>query len=139
MRITAGNDIGTSTSGLILSVPKQARVDAGRDIINMMFFGQNLSANDITRIVAGRDITATTRITTPVIGFNASGIVSGAPEPALQRNTFVIGGAGTFMLEAGRDLGPFLNSAVVKSFGASAVTPPVVETYGGGILSVGNE
>ncbi|WP_213737826.1 filamentous haemagglutinin family protein [Bradyrhizobium sp. dw_411] len=138
VRINAGNDIGTSTSGLTLSVPKQARIGAGRDIINMMFFGQNLSANDITRVVAGRDITATTQISVPVIGVKSGGQVLGAPEPALQGNTFVIGGSGTFMIEAGRDLGPFLNSATVNSFKGDS-SPSVTETYGGGILSVGNE
>src|SRR6201999_432352 len=75
-RIYAGEDI----SNLIVSVPKQTRIGAGRDIVNMMFFGQNLNATDITRIVAGRDITATTVLTTPETKL----VPTGAPEPALQ-------------------------------------------------------
>ncbi len=140
--IAAGTDIGTTSNGLILSVPKQARIYAGRDIINMMFFGQNLNDSDITRIVAGRDITATTVLTPPVL--NAA-LATGTPEPAVQGNTFVIGGPGTFILEAGRDLGPFLNSATVSEVGHYVDTNGLVqtkletETYGGGILSVGNQ
>jgi hypothetical protein len=140
VRVDAGGSIGDASGGLILSVPKQARIYAGEDIINMMFFGQNLASSDITRVVAGRDITATTKITTPILGVVANHFVSGTPEPAVQGNTFVIGGPGTFMLEAGRDLGPFLNSASVTSLRGS--NPPFQianETYGGGILSVGND
>jgi hypothetical protein len=54
----------------------------------------------------------------------------------------VIGGPGSFMLEAGRDIGPFLNSATVTYFLGDGATVPVsttTATFGGGILSVGNE
>ncbi len=137
VRVDAGNDIGNATGGLILSVPKQARVDAGRDIVNMMFFGQNLTPSDITRIVAGRDITATTQLSTPILDISRD---TGTPEPAVQGNTFVLGGPGSLILEAGRDLGPFLNSATVTIAGGTTVAPTSTsETFGGGILSVGNE
>jgi filamentous hemagglutinin family protein len=129
----AGGDI----DDVILSVPKQTRVTAGLDIVNMMFFGQNVSASDITRIVAGRDITATTELVNPVIGLP---YVLGQPLAAVQGNTFVVGGPGSFFLEAGRDAGPFLNSAVTDGFANSAglTVSDGVQTYGGGILSVGN-
>jgi hypothetical protein len=143
VRIVAGNDIGAGNSGLILSVPKQARITAGRDIVNMMFFGQNVSDDDVTRVVAGRDITARTLLETPLLGYTnttSSGQqINGDPLPAVQGNTFVIGGPGTFMIEAGRDLGPFLNSATVTSYGNIPTQVAPVETYGGGILAVGNE
>ena len=133
-RIYAGNDI----LDMILAVPKQTRVGAGRDIVNMMFFGQNLSPDDITRIVAGRDITATTELVQPVLSTSDT---LGAPEAAVQGNTFIIGGPGSFFLEAGRDAGPFLNSAVtdgfVRSFGN--IDQGVEEVYAGGIVSVGND
>jgi hypothetical protein len=138
VRVYAGSDIGGAAGGLILSVPKQARIEAGQDIINMMFFGQNLAASDITRIVAGRDITATTKNVAPWIG-NTPLPLFGPLEPALQGNTFVIGGPGNFMLEAGRDLGPFLNSATATIYGPDAITGASAQTLGGGILSVGNE
>ncbi|MGZ8363077.1 MAG: filamentous hemagglutinin family protein, partial [Caulobacteraceae bacterium] len=133
-RIYAGGDI----NNLILSVPKQTRIGAGRDIVNMVFVGQNLSDKDITRIVAGRDITATTSLVRPFVGLPNE---FGVPLSALQGNTFVIGGPGAFFLEAGRDLGPFLNSAVVSGFddGIPSPTAAPARTYGGGVLSVGNE
>ncbi len=125
-RIYAGNDI----DNLILTVPKQTRIGAGRDIVNMMFFGQNLNATDVTRITAGRDITATTKLEAPFLSALNGGVQLGTPEPAVQGNTFILGGPGTLMIEAGRDLGPFLNSATVGSPASS---------YAGGILAVGNE
>lgn len=136
-RIYSGGDI----ESMILAVAKQTRMAAARDIVNMMFFGQNLSASDITRIVAGRDITATTKLIEPVIGLVGGQPVFGEPEAAVQGNTFVIGGPGSFFLEAGRDAGPFLNSAVTDGFqsanGPFSSTGSLV--FAGGILSVGNE
>ena len=121
VRLVAGGNINQLT----LSLPKQARITAGNDIVDMMFFGQNLAAGDVTRVVAGRDIVATSRII-------AVGDGSGAPLalPTLQGNNFVLGGPGALFVEAGRDLGPFLNSAVVGDPASS---------YAGGILTVGDE
>ncbi len=145
--VFAGRDIGTAAQGLTLSVPKQARVSAGRDIVNMMFFGQNLDKADITRITAGRDITATTRLAQPQtsiivepFGYQS---VFGAPLPALQGNMIMLGGPGDLFVESGRHLGPFLNSAVSLDYLPrvpnvfAAVTD--LRTFGGGILSVGNQ
>ncbi len=138
----AGNDINNVT----LNVPKQARITAGRDIVNMMFFGQNLASSDVTRIVAGRDITATTLLLAPqAIGPTQNGgtgiVPTGPAEPTLQGNTFVIGGPGEFFLEAGRNMGPFLNSAVIKqglsdNFNDNLGTQMLTIT--GGVISVGN-
>ncbi|HEY4275171.1 MAG TPA: filamentous hemagglutinin family protein [Rhizomicrobium sp.] len=137
-RIYAGNDI----DNLIVYSPKQTRIGASQDIVNMMFFGQNLNATDITRIVAGRDITATSLLIPPVLNETNFGITTGTPEAALQGNTFVIGGPGNFMLEAGRDIGPFLNSADVTYFTGNGANVPFASTtasFAGGILAVGNE
>ncbi|HEX2592272.1 MAG TPA: filamentous hemagglutinin family protein, partial [Rhizomicrobium sp.] len=133
VRIYAGGDI----SNMILSVPKAAHVGAGRDLINMMFFGQNLSAEDITRIFAGRDITATTRLMRPLLPSGQFG----NPLAALQGNTFVLGGPGSFFLEAGRDAGPFLNSATTNGFVTSngSIVPAGEQSYAGGVSSVGND
>ncbi|MCW0182013.1 MAG: filamentous hemagglutinin family protein [Zavarzinia sp.] len=141
VRIAAGLDIGGTGGGLILSVAEQARIAAGRDIVNMMFFGQNVAVSDITRITAGRDITATTRLVAPASGFEGPETILADLRPAVLGNTFVIGGPGSFVIEAGRDLGPFLNSAditAIRNIG-DAKLAAVTETYGGGILSVGNE
>nr|MBA3811016.1 filamentous hemagglutinin family protein [Caulobacteraceae bacterium] len=135
-RIIAGGDI----VDMIFSSPKQTRISAGEDIIDMVFFGQNLLPADITRIFAGRDITATTTLERPVIGLPD---VLGNQLPAVQGNTFLVGGPGAVFVEAGRDAGPFLNSAVTDGFvfDPNNVNPPRLTgalTYGGGILAVGN-
>lgn len=135
-RIVAGGDI----VGMTLSAAKQTRIDAGQDILNMVFLGQNVGDGDVTRIVAGRDITATTDLVNPVIAAN---LQTGDQLPAVQGDTFVLGGPGAFFLEAGRNAGPFLNSAVTNGFSATAggggVTSSGVLTFGGGIQTVGNQ
>jgi len=55
----AGLDIiggGLSTSAI--SCYQAAKVQAGRDIVNVNFIGQNNNAGDVTSIIAGRDILA---------------------------------------------------------------------------------
>ncbi|HTT83936.1 MAG TPA: filamentous hemagglutinin family protein [Rhizomicrobium sp.] len=137
VRIDAGGDI----LDMIVSVPKQARIWAGQDIINMMFFGQNLLPTDITRIVAGRDITATTELVSPVVLVDVNGQEEweqeGTPEEAVEGNDFIIGGPGSFFLEAGRNMGPFLNSANTDGYDSDG--SPTPESYAGGIIAVGNQ
>ena len=137
-RVVAGGDI----TDLLLTTAKSTRIAAGRDILNMVYFGQNVSSNDITRIYAGRDITATTTLAQPIVKVvNGSGQTAAAL-PELQGDTFVVGGPGALFVEAGRNLGPFLNSAVTNGFsslsnGAGYVATGQL-TYGGGVLAVGN-
>jgi filamentous hemagglutinin family protein len=123
-RIYAGGDI----ENVVLSTPKQTRIGAGRDIVNMAFFGQNLNNSDITRIVAGRDITATTQLENAI---GSAGKITTTQESVVQGNVFVLGGPGSLMLEAGRNLGPFLTSATINVGGAE-------ESFAGGVLAVGN-
>jgi filamentous hemagglutinin family protein len=134
IRIAVGGDL----DDLTLYVPKQARVSAEGDILNMIFVGQNLEADDVTRIVAGRDITSTVMQT-------VSGTARGdfAPNKAVREgNLFVLGGPGALFVEAGRDLGPFLNSATIAN-GSVGVGETVFSagtaSYAGGILAVGND
>ncbi|MGL1645808.1 hypothetical protein ACSTHO_23825, partial [Vibrio parahaemolyticus] len=47
-QIFAGNDISNS----LINLPKQARITAGRDIVNLYFQGQNVAAGDTTTISA---------------------------------------------------------------------------------------
>jgi hypothetical protein len=134
-RVVAEGDMLSDT----LSMAKQTRVTAGRDIVNMVFLGQNVSSGDITRISAGRDITATTTLATPVIGVSNGAPVFGAQLPEVQGNTFILGGPGALFVEAGRNAGPFLNSAVTQGFqDAAAPSATGALTYGGGIITVGN-
>ena len=111
VRVYAGVDISTS----LINVPKAAQVIAGRDISNLYFTGQNVQATDTTVVQAGRDILGTTASST---AFNLPYVVSG---------NFVLGGPGELLVQAGRNLGPFINSATVNSV-----------SYAGGIQTVGN-
>ncbi|MFZ4689694.1 MAG: filamentous hemagglutinin family protein [Polymorphobacter sp.] len=123
VRIAADGNINQ----LSLFVPKQARITAGGDIVDAIFVGQNLAANDVTRITAGGDIVASSRVLATPTGTGSANL------PVLQGNNFVLGGPGAFFVEAGRDLGPFFNSAIVGDGGGNLLT------YGGGILTVGND
>jgi hypothetical protein len=113
-RIYAEGSISTS----VISLPKQARIGAGLDLVDIYFVGQNVAASDVTRITAGRDITATTRTAN----------VNGRNLPYLVSNSFTLGGPGTLYVEAGRNLGPFATSAVVNGV-----------SLAGGIRTVGND
>ena len=112
---------GGSITGVTLSLAKQARIGAGLDIVDMVFYGQNVRDTDVTRITAGRDIVGTT-------AFSAS-----QRRPYINGNNFVLGGYGTLSIEAGRNLGPFLNSATVLTSAGS------IESFAGGIRTVGND
>jgi filamentous hemagglutinin family protein len=85
---------------LTVALDKPALIQAGQDIVNLAFQGQNLRDADFTRIVAGRDI-----LDTPLV-INASVIPS-----------LVLGGPGTFDVEAGRNIGPLTNQQ--QAFDAS--------------------
>ncbi len=102
--ITAGQDI----TNLGLSIPKAADIVAGRDIVNLSYEGQNISANDITLISAGRDL-------------RDDGTVSAGIQ---------VGGQGSLDVFAGRNLnlgvengiittGSLLNANLPSSLGAN--------------------
>ncbi len=128
---------GGNITDLIFSSPKEADVSAGIDLINTVFIGQNLSPTDVTDITAGQDIIGTTTLGTPIISSSGE---KGPELPVVQGNTFIIGGPGAFFLQAGRNAGPFLNSAVTDGYevvNGSYVSTGVL-TWAGGIQSVGN-
>ncbi|HEX7853243.1 MAG TPA: filamentous hemagglutinin family protein [Sphingobium sp.] len=114
VRIYSNGDI----SDAAIFLPKQARITAAGDIVDMFFNGQNLLSSDITRIRSGGDI----------LGTN----VFAGLKPYIQSNDFILGGPGSFIVEAGRDLGPFVTSANVASQG-------VLYSFAGGIRTVGND
>ncbi|WP_424945338.1 filamentous haemagglutinin family protein [Burkholderia anthina] len=89
---TTGGVSGSYGNLVSVVIDKPALIQAGRDIVNLSFFGQNLRKSDVTRIVAGRDI-----YDTPL---------GGLVVPAL-----VLGGPGTFDVEAGRNIGPLTSQA----------------------------
>lgn len=119
VRIYSNGDIDSTA----LFLPKQARITAAGDIVDMFFQGQNLTATDITRIRAGGDITGT--------------LASDGVLPAVVSNNFILGGPGTLIVEAGGDLGPFMTSASI--YGTVQGDLDTLYTYGGGIRTVGND
>ncbi len=109
---------GGSIENAYIWLPKQARIGAGGDIVDLTYRGQNLVSDDVTRITAGGDIT-TTRT---VISISLSSSLLGRAYNL--SNDIEVGGPGALFVEAGRDLGPFLASGNGKS---------------GGIRTVGND
>lgn len=72
-------------------LPKAAQFVAGRDIRNLSLSGQNLFADDVTSLQAGRDIVFDTRI-------NGNGVVSA------NNNEIKLGGGGRLQLLAGNSI-----------------------------------
>ena len=111
--IYAGGDITA-----VFDLLKPAQMEAGLDIVNTTFIGQNINPTDITSIIAGRDILA---VNTP------------GEYGSLQNNatTITLYGPGDLLVAAGRNLGPFTtySSGYIKQTGT---------TSGGGIIAAGN-
>jgi len=134
----AGGDIAASGNGLAGSVPlaweitKQAKVQAARDIVDLSFFGQNLSPTDVTSIAAGRDIFYTG------IWQKRTGFSDGIPDlNALQnQGGLSLAGPGFFEIQAGRNLGPFVTAAA--DITASLAGRPASDPIGTGIVTFGN-
>ena len=117
----SGSASGFYTDLLGVAVDKPAFIEAGRDIVNLSFQGQNLTDDDVTRIIAGRDIDDTPL--QPQANVNTI--------PSLQ-----LGGPGYFDVEAGRNIGPLTSQAqLFDSVGASVLLGVIVTT---GIDAVGN-
>ncbi|MEW6436329.1 MAG: filamentous hemagglutinin family protein [Pseudomonadota bacterium] len=91
---------------------KPATMEAGRDILDTAFTGQNNSSSDVTSIIAGRDIRSTNvvdgvsyyQINDPVVSPGDSNIADVTGGVSL----FELYGPGAFEVAAGRNLGPFL-------------------------------
>ena len=113
-RIFSNGDIDTSA----ITLAKQGRITAGGDIIDMYFSGQNVAEGDITRIRAGGDI---------------RGTIGGVLRPYVRSGLFELGGPGEFIVEAGRNIGPLVTSANVRSLQFNRV-----DSYAGGIRTIGN-
>ena len=106
---------------------KPARIEAGRDVVDLLYIGQQTHASDISLISAGRDIYDTSL--TPHAG-----------QAGLLPSVILQGGPGTLQIEAGRDIGPLTNEAEViqtkVNIGTGAlVVDGHIQT---GIDSVGN-
>lgn len=114
----SSNSDGFYRNLVTLSIDKPALVQAGQDIVNLAFWGQNLRSSDVTRIVAGRDI-----YDTPIPN-NGGGAI-----PVL-----AVGGPGWLDVQAGRNIGPLTSQ--VELFNAH-VTDPATRIFTG-VDAVGN-
>jgi len=102
--MTKQGDIAfTPGSQVTFFVPTASEFIAGRDVSNLSLSGQNLFADDITRIQAGRDITFNTQI-------NSDGVVLS------NDNQIQLGGSGQLQVVAGRDIN-LGASAGIKTIG----------------------
>lgn len=61
-------NIAGDMSSVLLSVPKKAEINVGRDLINSRFEGQNLLETDTTTLHVGRDILNRNEFTTVSLG-----------------------------------------------------------------------
>lgn len=109
-------------SGLTLFSPKATRIIAGHDITDIAFYLQNLSANDVTVVSAGRDLVAydpnSPLRTAAQTGANALNPGSGPLAGDIQ-----ISGPGTLEVFAGRnlDLGIGSNNADGTAVGITSI------------------
>ena len=83
VNLQAGGDI----EGVNITVPKAGMIEAGGDIGSLVYFGQNVGASDVTRIVAGGNIT-----------------YSYGTGTATTNETIELGGPGELLLQAGGNI-----------------------------------
>ena len=114
--IYAGVDINSGVYNLV----NPARLWAGRDILDVIFTGQNNAAGDITSIVAGRDILA-----------DRSSNVLGQSNTSAS-TSFNLYGPGDFVIEAGRNIGPF------STYDQQVIAMNPLSPLGGGIFAIGD-
>lgn len=84
----AGDITGDANNPVTISLPKQAEISAGRDIVNLGFAIQQNNAADVTGITAGRDFIDTTQ-------YN-----NGSPSPVQN----IVTGPGRVDISAGRNV-----------------------------------
>jgi len=117
---------GAMMDQLVLQPDKPALIQAGRDIVDLSFIGQQVHRSDVTRIVAGRDIYDTPYYT-GALNIYAPRNLNYAYVPSI-----LLGGVGNLMVEAGRNLGPLTSQVDIQS---KLSTGYVYET---GINTIGN-
>ena len=118
---------GYQYRSLQLTPSKPALVRAGRDIVNLSLLGQHTHAADVTLVSAGRDI-YDLPINKTFIPSTAKG-ESGSYQLA---SALLLGGPGSFLVEAGRNIGPLTSQA------ETAATAFLQTTGDTGVDAVGN-
>ena len=114
---------GIYANAMLIQPDKPALIQAGEDIVDLSFIGQQTHASDITRIVAGRDIYDTQFDPTPLQALSSSLY---QPIPVIE-----LSGVGTLDVEAGRNIGPLTNQTDLLNTGAlNIVQQTGIETIG---------
>lgn len=121
--VSALDDIVGRVAGRMLVSPKPVVLSAGRDIVDAGFVAQHLDAGGLSQVIAGRDIRFTTER-------DAQGNL--IPSDA----GFVIGGAGSAQLLAGRDI-DMGNAAGVVTRG-NLINPFLPEGGAGLVVQAGS-
>ncbi len=104
------NGSGGGLGAALLSTPKVTKIEAGRDIVDLAYLGQQLDGSDVSTIVAGRDI-----YDTPLLTADASFRFS----PVKVLPSLAQAGPGYLYVRAGRDLGRFASQTEFFGLGAS--------------------
>lgn len=105
------NGTGAGMGGVFLMPSKVARIEAGRDIVDLAYVGQQVHASDISVIRAGRDI-YDTPLSVPA--FSAGGVTN----PWSVLPVILQGGPGSLWIQAGRDLGRLAAQTEFYTLGA---------------------
>ncbi|WP_448101688.1 filamentous haemagglutinin family protein [Luteibacter jiangsuensis] len=113
---------GNTWDALVLLPSKQAEIRAGRDIVNLWLIGQHTRNADITRVSAGRDIYDTPFSANPGLPPHSN---AANPVP-----TLIVGGPGTFVVDAGRDIGPFVSQADLAARSGAAGRQTGIQAVG---------
>jgi len=108
---------GSITGAGPININRPTKVQAGLDIVDLNLTVENIAASDVSSVIAGRDISYT--------GFHNLGGMQ-------------VAGPGFFLVEAGRNLGPFL--PVNFDTAASAKVQEGITSVGNaGSIPVGNQ
>ncbi|WP_165187857.1 filamentous haemagglutinin family protein [Caulobacter soli] len=114
---------GVQANQVWLQTPKATQIRAGRDIVDLVFLGQNLHDSDVTSIIAGRDIVdlpgqLSTNNPPVYTLYGLAGLIQ-------------LAGPGRLDVQAGRDLGP-LDRDLADSGESGRILPST------GIQTIGN-
>jgi filamentous hemagglutinin family protein len=133
------NGSGGGANGIFLVPSKPARIEAGRDIVDLAYLGQQTHASDISLISAGRDIRDTP------LSLAASYIRSIEVLQGLQKQVvlpvIVQAGPGNLVVEAGRNIGTLSSQTELNSSSSPSSYQQFTATDGAaltGIDTVGN-
>jgi len=94
------NDVGGQVP---LRLAKSARVRAGRDLIDLPVWAQNVRDDDLTSVIAGRDMYGTLLGRVKAQNNASTSLPTGTM-------SVDVGGPGTVYVEAGRNIGPLMSS-----------------------------